>query len=445
MIKELRLENVGPIASHTFEFAPRINVITGDNGLGKTFLLDLVWFALTRKWPVEVNSSMTSGFVARPLDKERPAVISTKMLTEANADRGYDIKYDRKGQYWPLRKGRQPSAGMVIYAHIDGSFSVWDKARNYWKDNEATGVDRPPAFVFTPGEVWNGLRGSDGTKLLCRGLIADWCDWQKSGGREFQLLASVLEKVSPPGMKIAVGTPTRISLDDVRDIPAIIMPYGEIPVLWASSALKRILSFAYFLVWVFSEHRRACEITGNNPADQITLIVDELEAHLHPKWQRTVMRGIVNAVESLLATDRNEFEGCGPNIQVVASTHSPLIMSSLEDEFNSRTDAWFDLDFSETGDVLIEKRDFMKLGGADSWLKGLAFDLKSTRSVKAEVVIERATEVLSDSIAQVEGGTIPRIRELKGCYDELSGILNASDPYLQRFKSICDIYGWEVA
>ncbi len=41
MLKRLSLNGVGP--AETFgpvEFAPRLNFITGDNGLGKSFLLD---------------------------------------------------------------------------------------------------------------------------------------------------------------------------------------------------------------------------------------------------------------------------------------------------------------------------------------------------------------------------------------------------------------------
>ena len=32
------------------EFGPRLNLLTGDNGLGKTFALDLAWWTLTRTW-----------------------------------------------------------------------------------------------------------------------------------------------------------------------------------------------------------------------------------------------------------------------------------------------------------------------------------------------------------------------------------------------------------
>ena len=31
-------------------FKPRMNFLTGDNGLGKTFLLDIAWWVLTRTW-----------------------------------------------------------------------------------------------------------------------------------------------------------------------------------------------------------------------------------------------------------------------------------------------------------------------------------------------------------------------------------------------------------
>ena len=40
MLEYLKLENVGPAPRMEIEFAPRVNLITGDNGLGKSFLLD---------------------------------------------------------------------------------------------------------------------------------------------------------------------------------------------------------------------------------------------------------------------------------------------------------------------------------------------------------------------------------------------------------------------
>lgn len=57
MIHTLRIQNTGPAPSlPEIEFGERLNLITGDNGLGKSFLLDIVWWALTRKWPGEAFS-----------------------------------------------------------------------------------------------------------------------------------------------------------------------------------------------------------------------------------------------------------------------------------------------------------------------------------------------------------------------------------------------------
>ena len=43
MIDYIELKDVGPASSMRLDFAPRMNLLTGDNGLGKTFVLDIVW------------------------------------------------------------------------------------------------------------------------------------------------------------------------------------------------------------------------------------------------------------------------------------------------------------------------------------------------------------------------------------------------------------------
>ena len=50
MLNYLKLENVGPAPKMEIDFKPRMNFLTGDNGLGKTFLLDIAWWVLTRTW-----------------------------------------------------------------------------------------------------------------------------------------------------------------------------------------------------------------------------------------------------------------------------------------------------------------------------------------------------------------------------------------------------------
>jgi len=49
LLKHLKLENVGPSSAMELEFGERLNLITGDNGLGESFLLDIAWWSMTRK------------------------------------------------------------------------------------------------------------------------------------------------------------------------------------------------------------------------------------------------------------------------------------------------------------------------------------------------------------------------------------------------------------
>jgi DNA repair ATPase RecN len=53
MLKELHLKPVSPASQFDVEFADRLNIFTGDNGLGKTFLLDIIWWLLTKNWADE--------------------------------------------------------------------------------------------------------------------------------------------------------------------------------------------------------------------------------------------------------------------------------------------------------------------------------------------------------------------------------------------------------
>jgi hypothetical protein len=50
VLERLKLRDVGPADEMELELSPRRNIVTGDNGLGKSFLLDVAWWALTGSW-----------------------------------------------------------------------------------------------------------------------------------------------------------------------------------------------------------------------------------------------------------------------------------------------------------------------------------------------------------------------------------------------------------
>ncbi|MEZ4299914.1 MAG: AAA family ATPase [Polyangiaceae bacterium] len=220
MLARLRLQGVGPSEElGPVELGEGVNLLTGDNGLGKSFLLDVAWWALTGAWP------------ARPA-WPRPGVASREPLIEAEvrgktATAAVSAHYELAEERWVLAKGRPPMPGLVLYFRVDGRFSLWDPAQHYWRRNRARNVDhaeRPEPLQLLPDELWNAVTSSDG-RTLCRGLIEDWVTWQQTRSPEHDALCRVLDCLSPSeAEKLVPGPPMRVWLDDVRLHPTLNLP-----------------------------------------------------------------------------------------------------------------------------------------------------------------------------------------------------------------------------
>lgn len=424
MIKHLKMSNIGPASCMELEFGKRLNLLTGDNGLGKSFLLDIAWWAMTRRWPAELNPKLTSGKVALPTNKRQKAEIDFSFSAVSKTMENKS-SFDPRAEIWTVKKGRPANPGLVFYAMADGSFAVWDPARNYWKSKNEESKQRPPAYVFSPKEVWDGLPREDGTSI-CNGLIRDWASWQKENGRAFSYLTNVLEVLSPSmDERLVPGGLTRISLDDVRDMPTLKMPYGsEVAVVHASSGMRRIISLSYFLVWCWEEHLKAKELLGEEPDTKTVFLVDEVESHLHPKWQRTVIPALSRVMDQLMTYSE---------VQLIAVTHSPLIMASVEPLFETEKDAWFDLDIVDN-QVTLTRRPFIRQGDVRNWLTSEAFDMKSGYSIEAEKVLEESAQVLSNENFDRD--------EAKALDQRLREVLSDTDPFWMRWRFVAEKKGW---
>lgn len=119
------------------------------------------------------------------------------------------------------------------------------------------------------------------------------------------------------------------------------------------------------------------------------MLFDEIESHLHPRWQRSILRSVL-AVAQVLHEHAK--------VQLIAATHSPLVLASAEPIFDDDKDAWFDLDLDrKSGLVELRRRPFVRHGDVSNWLTSEAFDLKSARSIPAEEAIEEARAFLRQS------------------------------------------------
>lgn len=367
MLKYIHLKNVGLAAETRIEWAPRFNLITGDNGLGKSFLLDVSWWALTRTW---------AHGIALPSPDSRATI---EYLVQGRGVAAAPVKstFRRENESWPLTAGRPTMPGIVVYIRIDGGFSVWDPARNYWRSDPG----RPAAYHFNATDVWDGL---DLAGLrVCEGLERDWITWQAGKTQQFAALEKVLEMLSPVHERLRPGAPRRLFLGEGRDRPTLMIGSQTVPVALASAGVRRILAMAYFLVWAWHEHREAARLLNKRPEDRFVILFDEPETHLHPRWQRTILPSLLTAVNAMREVSAET------QMQMVVATHSPMVAASLEPIFNDEIDDVVQLT-TRSGKVTIEQGSWAKQGDASSWLVSPMFGLDQARSLEAEQAIEAA-------------------------------------------------------
>ncbi len=379
MLKSLCIKDVGPSDHLHVEFGARLNALTGDNGLGKTFVLDVAWWALTGFWP-HLPALPRVGAAHPSIDIDVEPVSYHPM-------RGMSVgpgQFLPKSQAWRHPHPDRYSEALALYVRVDGGFAVWDPLRHV-RDidlNQTEWFERTPGLNFTESTLWNGL--SEDGKPLCNGLIRDWVSWQlqsRAGSDDtFRVLEQVLGELSPHGETLVPGDPTPVFVNDARDFPTLQMPYGTIPVVHASQGMKRILGLAYLLVWAWREHQRAAKVIGFVPRRDIVLLIDEPEAHLHPEWQRRVVPALVRAVEEMTQ---------GLLVQVIFTTHAPMVLAGLEPSFDVRRDKLFLFEIAER-DVRLREVPWVPRGDALSWLVSEVIGLAQARSVDGERAVEAA-------------------------------------------------------
>jgi hypothetical protein len=430
MLEWLKLENVGPAPKFELDFAPRVNLITGDNGLGKSFLLDVAWSALTRTWLGNLNPKVSSGQQPFPLavGDSIPSIAYKIVGSQGLASKSSEQKrtFSFSDQNWTLQATSpdetQTTQALLLYSCPDSEYGVYDVQRGN--------------YAFSSREVWDGRmqvfsvwdRGEPDMKISCNGLIRDWATWQLENGDSFKQLKAALKVLSPDEYEtLEPGKLTRVSLDDARDIPTLKMPYGqEVPIIYASAGIRRVVSLAYLMVWAWQEHLRAAKLTRREPTRDMVILIDELEEHLHPRWQRVILPALLEVAKTIMSSS-------DVRVQIIAATHSPFVMASLEPLFDAEQDAWFDLNLVN-GEVTLEKMPWRKHGDANAWLKSEAFDMASTYSVEASRAMERAS-----AVARAARVSKKRFLEVDA---ELRRYLSDTDPFWIRWRFLGEKKGW---
>jgi predicted ATP-binding protein involved in virulence len=187
--------------------------------------------------------------------------------------------------------------------------------------------------------------------------------------KQFDLVSETLKNLLPD------VTDVRIALaDDSRSRPMaeFLTPYGWVPF----SSLG--LGYRTVVAWMVDLSARMIDRypDSENPlAEPAVVLVDEIDLHLHPKWQRTIMSFL---------TERF------PNVQFIVTAHSPLVVQAARN-------ANLVLLRREGDHVVIDNNPEVIENWRVEQVLTSVFELPSTLPADIEPLIQRRREILTKS------------------------------------------------
>lgn len=406
MLQRIMTNGVGLQTHYDVPFGDRLTIFTGDNGLGKTFALDLAWWCLTQTW----RHNFAFPNLKNP--PQVPYIEGYFSTAEGLQKEVFRSEYSFDLQMWSAQK-KPANQAVVIYVGADNSISVWDPFRNAYLDDQLlynSELDqRLSHYTFkNQDDIWYGLN-RDTRTVLCNGLIRDWHTWQMAEfyikethkvPSEFTVFRKILEQLSCPGEELKPGQPVRPYALNALDFPSLDCPYGIVPLQFASAGVKRILELAYIITWAWHEHTMAGLVRKKSSSKEITIIVDEIESHLFPKWQRHILPALINVTKTL-----------GLKTQIIMTTHSPLIMASTEEFLNEEQDLV--MLFEQHGqEISLDTFPWSRRGTSDNWLTSEIFALNEPRAKLAEEAIRSAELIMENRTTEGVKELNNRLRQL---------------------------------
>lgn len=354
-IIELRLSNYRVFPeSKRFSFSDRFTVVAGINGKGKTSILDGIALLCSRFLPLV--STARSGYRTMDPTELHNDAASAELSMKVNCVRipvEYKLTYAREGR---KIKTTKLSAGLkreVRNAYGDPTRSDDEAPLAVYYTTDRAGYRLPKKL---PAVIPRGQSAAYAGALLNR--TVNYRDFM-ARYRSAIVIENEARQENPSFLgSRAVAAISRALTTFLGGFDNLRVLEGPLRLLVDKNRVPLDLSQLSdgeraFLALVCDLVRRLA-LANPRLSDPLrgagVVLIDELELHLHPKWQREV-------VEKLRATF--------PNIQFIATTHSPFVIQSLRagelinldpDEFGEYADKSIE-DISENvmGVELVQK------------------------------------------------------------------------------------------
>ena len=344
-VTHLKLTNVRVIGSAEFNFHPGFNLVVGVNGVGKTTIIEALAFSLS-----EIIKRITKLRIRmESFDADTIRIGADSMDIECGFQIGgiqdsYRIHKTHEGS---VPQGESGKPREQIHATPDKAELVNDIA-SYMRDdrsnpivdgeivgrplaiffstNRAVPSERKPSRAVASGGVTSAFAGAFSRRELLFGEYAAWMRVQQALSREHFSAKRTLEFLEDIVIRFLPGYENlRLSEKDDRTL-LIDQCTASLPLLLNRNIVTlkaRQLSDGErgLLALVLDLTRRLSQANPEleNPATEAeaVVLIDEIDLHLHPKWQRHIVHNLTEAF---------------PKCQFIATTHSPQIIGEVESE-----------------------------------------------------------------------------------------------------------------
>lgn len=332
-INSLHIANFKGFAQREFSFAPHFNLIIGNNGTGKTSVLDALAVAMG-SWLLGFR-----GFGARHILPGEVRLAARTYDGEIRFEEQYPVTVSASGEVlggsltWSRSLNR--AKGRTTYGDAaDIKFLASDADRLVRQGNTELGL--PLLSYYGTGRLWlepraesqvkgaeklagkkdlsrlDGYQHSIDPRLSVRDLVRwiarqSWISYQQ--GKESAVFRAVKQAILG-----CMEDAENLYFDPKRgEVVVVTKEQGAQPFANLSDGQRSMLAM------VGDMAQKAAKLNpqfGDKVLEETpgVVLIDELDLHLHPRWQRRIIEDL-----------RRTF----PKIQFIATTHSPFLIQTL--------------------------------------------------------------------------------------------------------------------
>ncbi|MGM0239463.1 AAA family ATPase [Enterococcus sp. AZ103] len=378
-INELNITNVGNITDLALKFNSNMNVICGTNGIGKTTILNSIAACFSDSGRNLKKKYGSNNGVVEITFQDCNQELSQSRRVDVNAVTPIE-------EYKPLRNETTLYRDLIHFSvvrNIDykelDSLSKYPN-REYWYTTEITK---------------NGISDNQLKSWLVNRYLSSghWEDLESYEQENYNLMKNVFSIINPD---------IRFKKADTKNYEILLEDRGsEVYFEFESAGYKAIV---FILLGIISEIE--FRTTDNKiPAAEFdgVILIDEIDMHLHPAWQREIVRVLKETF---------------PNAQFIITTHSPSVLQDLENN------EIIPLELDENKDVRIKDLSLTEYGLKGWTLEEILSDVMGVKYSKSKLYMETKHEF---EIALTNEDT----EKLKKAYTKLNTMLHPTNPLRQ--------------